>query len=1474
MNNKTKFIAFDQYQRYQTVANLISFHCNGQKDRKFRILELGSNEHKDLRLFLENDEILFTDIVLTPEMEADPDFQMADGTNLQFDDNSFDFVVACDVFEHVPAEKRTAFISEAYRVAKCGVIFCFPYASEPVADAEARVNTYYKTLSGEDFIWLKEHAENQLPEVRTVEATLNAMRINHFSFYHGSLAIWEQMWYCHFDTVFQPQTSDFRQQIDHFYNAYVYDKDIEGDCYRVFYVLTKESESRWQRYARNMWSQSKVDASFLNLLLEKHRSLAPMSDNLKLNKVVWEKEQHIRKQGEMLDETMRNYRNLEDSYRSDIAMFNRQIADLQDNSAREKSHFTEEMAAVTESLSRMTEKYEQAAAEMDALAQEKQALEAQVVRLQQEYAICEQEYAAREKELREEKAAVETELVTYQEHYLMAIGQRDKLTSDLAYLQSIHFSVLDSLSWRVTAPLRWLAAGVKRVLKTNKYTYLMGKGTKSLLKYGVKPTWAKVKYKLQNRNDRHVHAIALELGAAEIQELEKIPETIKFSILVPLYNTRESYLREMIQSVRDQIYGNWELCLADGSDPEHGYVETVCREYADVDSRIRYERLTENKGISENTNACAQMATGDYIALLDHDDVYTPDALYYNARAIYETDADVLYSDEDHLALDGTHVNPFYKPDWSPDLLYSQMYICHLLVFRRSLFETIGGYRKEFDGAQDYDLMLRFSEETERICHIPRILYSWRESETSTASNAGAKPYAHIAGKNALDAHLKRKYGPLAHAEETEYLFVYQPRFALDEAPLISIIIPMKDHWDMTDACIKSIFEKSTYSNYEIIVLDNRSEKEDTFAWFEEVQKDSRVRVIKADMEFNWSKLNNFGMRHASGEVFVFLNNDTLIISEDWLERLAENALRPDMGVVGGLLLYEDNTIQHAGVVVGFGGWADHIFKGMEPVHYGAPYVSPMVSRNVMAVTGACLAVSKETIRKIGSFDEEFIICGSDVELGIRAHEYGLYNRYDVNVRLYHLESKSRDSFIPEIDFKKSYEAYGPYRENIDPYFNINLDTTSVVPREKVAPMNLVNFKNFVKRFPVAVNAYHAVQRAFMDASSYSVAEIGPLNPRKAACELQKKRLNLLVPSVDKAHVFGGIATALKFYEAMAQNGDFLLRIITLDAPVIPESCVLSQDYVVVKPEEDSLAPKQVLPMADRHNRTFPVAEKDVFMATSWWSAYIIHEVLDWQQEQYGSAHPLLYFIQDYEPGFYPWSSRYMMADSTYRSELPVYAVLNSGLLHDYFMEKKYQFAKTWYFEPTLNDSLRQYLPELGTVVPKKKQILVYGRPNTARNAFELLIYGLKEWAAKQEDIDQWTVLSAGEQHNDVDLGNGAVLRSVGKLSLEDYAKMMLDTYAGVSLMVSPHPSYPPLEMATFGVKTITNCYESKDLTAFSENMISLQSCAPRDIAKKLLEICSNYEGQGVISTNPEYVRETSVFGTIPEQVCAELISE
>ena len=521
----------------------------------------------------------------------------------------------------------------------------------------------------------------------------------------------------------------------------------------------------------------------------------------------------------------------------------------------------------------------------------------------------------------------------------------------------------------------------------------------------------------------------------------------KISVVMPVYNVDVKWLSLAVESVINQAYENFELIIVDdGSTREEtcAYLKQIHHD------KIVVQLNRENKGISRASNNGVSLATGDYIALLDNDDELRENALYEVARAINSHNPDVIYSDEARVDTIGNKKLPFLKPDWSPDLLHSQMYICHLLVFRKLLFEKIGGFNSKFDGSQDYDLMLRFSEHTSNIYHIPKILYFWREIESSTAINPDSKPASHFAGLDALDQHLKRVYGDRARARKTDYRLVYDARYGLSEDVTASIIIPTKDHCDLLAACVDSILERTSHQNYEIIIMDNNSEEEKTRQWFKKItSQHSNIQVKDAFYSFNWSRVNNHGARHAKGDILVFLNNDTRVINPEWLTRICENALRPDVGVVGGLLLYEDGNIQHAGVVVGMGGWADHVFKDIKPRHYIHPFVSPKVSRNVSSVTGACLGISKKVFDEVGGFDENFIICGSDVEIALKTLKKGYVNVYNPYVNLYHLESKSRASYIPDKDFEMSKKAYADFKKNGDPYYNVNLSLESLNPALK-----------------------------------------------------------------------------------------------------------------------------------------------------------------------------------------------------------------------------------------------------------------------------------------------------------------------------------------------------------------------------------------------------------------------------------------
>ncbi|WP_459479430.1 rhamnosyltransferase WsaF family glycosyltransferase [Clostridium saccharoperbutylacetonicum] len=393
------------------------------------------------------------------------------------------------------------------------------------------------------------------------------------------------------------------------------------------------------------------------------------------------------------------------------------------------------------------------------------------------------------------------------------------------------------------------------------------------------------------------------------------------------------------------------------------------------------------------------------------------------------------------------------------------------------------------------------------------------------------------------------------------------------------------------------------------------------------------------------------------------------------------------------------------------------------------------------------------------------------------------------------------------------------------------------------------------------------VQKAWKDVNvkvsfNPNICEITPINARKS--EVTEKRLNLLVPSINQEHIFGGISTALKFYEQLADELGYKRRIITTDASPSNEDMGKFGKYTVVNCSEDSGIDYQVVPFNDRYNKTVPIGENDIFMSTAWWTAYAAHNLIRWQTKEYNEeVKKSIYFIQDFEPGFYAWSSNYALADSTYRSELPQIAIFNTGLLRDYFKLNNYAFNEEYCFEPTLNEELKKKLLKIDKF-NKKKQILIYGRPSVQRNAFELIIESLKVWVWQQPNVQDWTIYSIGEKHPDVDLGNGVKVESLGKLTLDGYANLMAESYAGISLMISPHPSYPPLEMSTFGMKVITNSYANKDISKFNDNIISLDMLNPLSISNQLLNINSVFEGNvknNII--NESYIQNKEMFGFV-----------
>lgn len=598
--------------------------------------------------------------------------------------------------------------------------------------------------------------------------------------------------------------------------------------------------------------------------------------------------------------------------------------------------------------------------------------------------------------------------------------------------------------WKASAPLR---RGMHFVIRQRDRLKNCG---------SIRGVLAKLDYKKIERKAMARYGIESFPDEARAKEEREtvFDRMIKISILVPLYNTPEPFLRDMITSVLNQTYQNWELCLADGSDGEHGEVGRICREYLEKDSRIVYQKLLKNEGISGNTNECLKLATGEYIGLFDHDDILHPSTLYEYVKAVNEQDADYIYCDE--TTFKNGDINKMltmhFKPDYAVDNLRANNYICHFSVFAKRLLEGEELFRSRFDGSQDHDMILRMTDRAKHIVHIPKLLYYWRCHEGSVASGIDAKPYVVAAAKGAVADHLRR-HG-FTHFQITStraFETIFKIRYEIIGDPMISIVIPNKDHAADLKRCITSILEKSTYENYEIVIVENGSETKEIFDYYTSLKEYDNIRVVTYEKPegqngFNYSAVNNFGVKQTKGDYILLLNNDTEVITVNWMEELLMYAQREDVGAAGAKLYYGNKTIQHAGVVLQLGAHrtAGHSHYGQSRENLG--YMGRLCyAQNVSAVTGACLLVKKSLFEEVGGLDESFAISLNDVDFCLKLREKGLLNVFTPFAELYHYESVSRgldDSGekAERYNWESAHfrEKWKTVLEKGDPYYNPN----------------------------------------------------------------------------------------------------------------------------------------------------------------------------------------------------------------------------------------------------------------------------------------------------------------------------------------------------------------------------------------------------------------------------------------------------
>ena len=634
--------------------------------------------------------------------------------------------------------------------------------------------------------------------------------------------------------------------------------------------------------------------------------------------------------------------------------------------------------------------------------------------------------------------------------------QIDEMTKEIR-------KIYNSTGWKLlvkTYRIRDIITAIPRIIKK------IGKGISKLFKNMNKDNFVRAHgYIKQNGFKEFMSKLYLKLTSGKIsyeawlkthsvteEELQN-QKAFEFeykpliSILVPTYKTPKHLLTETINSVINQSYSNWELCIADGAS-NLGYIKEILDDYASKDKRIKVKYLDENKGIAGNTQECYYMATGDYIGLFDHDDLLEPNALFEVVKAVNEDRTiDFIYTDEDKINEKGTRrFDPHFKQDFAIDTLRSYNYICHFSVFKKELMDKIGGFRDGFNGSQDYDIILRATYNAKNIHHIPKILYSWRVHSGSTAGNPKNKMYCYESAKKAIAEDLKVR-GIKGTVKDGKYIGTYEVDYEIIGNPKVSILIPSKDHIEDLDRAIRSILTKTDYTNYEIIIIENNSELKETFKYYEDIQrKYSNIKVVVWKGIFNYSAINNFGAKYAEGEYILLLNNDVEVISTNWLTKMLGLAQREDVGCVGAKLYYPDSTIQHGGVIVGLGGGAAHAHRGFSKKAYGY-FMRLGLTHNLSAVTGACLLVKKSVFDEVNGLDESFVVAYNDVDFCLRVLKTGRVNVWTPYAELYHYESKSRgdDSKDPEKaerfrgEFNRFREIYADFLEKGDPYYNVNL---------------------------------------------------------------------------------------------------------------------------------------------------------------------------------------------------------------------------------------------------------------------------------------------------------------------------------------------------------------------------------------------------------------------------------------------------
>ncbi|MCA9373689.1 glycosyltransferase [Candidatus Peregrinibacteria bacterium] len=1008
----------DLYSRNTTIAFMAQHLL---PEQKLRVLDVGGHLGNLAAFFPEETRFTILDKKAQPDGEQ-IEYIQGDANKIPFSDKSFDIVVGSDLIEHVEKPFRAPVIREMVRVSKGYVILGMPCKNELVERAEQYISDQFKRITNTEHPFLKEHSENGLPEEEKIVSILRKEDLDYTIIKEGNLMNWyiQQL----YSVIQHGQNMEHEKyEFYQFFNNHLRELgNLRAPTYRTIFVIATEGmpleegvlnelqdQNQWKP-ERFMELLQKAFNDLKKVMVEKEASSSANSEAIQQkDQIIQEKDQKLEKAREIVS-----------TYKTTL----RDVRDYLQEKEKTVNFLKSIVAEKDETLEQLENLKTRQQEELEKLKDLQSKNEEEIQNLKKYGLKLEENLAGKDQKIN----ALNTDLT----------ATRQNLQNHQKELQS----VINSRAWK----LIMFYSKIKTTLWT-KPVSLIKKGWNVLTHLGPKVFWKRLVRKMKKQKpmeekaayQKYVEENQLtdqdqKKAEAEIKKFQKSPV---ISIVMPTYNVDEKWLHKAIKSVQDQWYDQWELCICDDASTEENLIQII-KEYVQNDDRIKAVFRKKNGGIVKASNDAIELATGEFIGFLDNDDELTPDALYEVVKTLQEKDYDFIYSDEDKLDLDGNRCDPFFKPDWAPDLLLSENYTSHFSVYRRSLIEELGRLTDESSGCQDYDLVLRITEKTDKIKHIPKILYHWRKIPGSTAATVDAKPYVFTRAKETLLRAMKRR-GIEGTVEDGRFSSSFRVKRRILGEPLVSIIIPFKDKADVLKVCIESILKKSTWENYEIILVDNQSEELETKEYLDQLKYNKKIKLLSYDHPFNFAAINNFAVQEAQGEYFLLLNNDTEVISEDWIQSMLEHAQREEVGAVGAKLIYPNDLIQHAGVIIGLNGIANHAF-GKTHRNDLAYFGQAEVIRNYSAVTGACMMIKKDIYQKMGGLNEkDLAITFNDIDFCLRLREQGYLVVYTPFAELYHHESLSRGYEVAMKEIQYMQRKYAGILENGDPYYNRNL---------------------------------------------------------------------------------------------------------------------------------------------------------------------------------------------------------------------------------------------------------------------------------------------------------------------------------------------------------------------------------------------------------------------------------------------------